>query len=103
VFTVGFCFGGSNSLERRRIGHGLSGAIGFYGRPAGSRNVAEIASSDPGADGRRRRGDPREDVEAFDRALTGAGVEHDVKIYDGAPHSFFDRKHEEFANASTDA
>jgi len=46
---------------------------------------------------------PREDVEAFDRALTEAGVEHEVEIYDGAPHSFFDRKQEEFAEASDDA
>jgi carboxymethylenebutenolidase len=26
-----------------------------------------------------------------------------VKIYDGAPHSFFDRKYAEFADASADA
>ena len=44
-----------------------------------------------------------EDNEAFDRALTGAGVEHEVVSYDGAPHSFFDRKQEEFAAASDDA
>ena len=41
--------------------------------------------------------------EAFDRALTEAGVEHEVVSYDGAPHSFFDRKQEEFAAASDDA
>ena len=31
------------------------------------------------------------------------GVEHEIVIYPGAPHSFFDRKQEEFADASTDA
>jgi carboxymethylenebutenolidase len=46
---------------------------------------------------------PVEDVEEFDRALADAGVEHEVKVYDGAPHSFFDRKQEEFADASADA
>jgi carboxymethylenebutenolidase len=40
---------------------------------------------------------------AFDEALTEAGVEHDVVVYDGAPHSFFDRKQEQFADASDDA
>ena len=30
-------------------------------------------------------------------------VEHDVVTYDSAPHSFFDRKQEEFADASDDA
>jgi len=41
--------------------------------------------------------------EAFERALAGAGVEHQLAVYDGAPHSFFDRKQEEFADASEDA
>ena len=44
-----------------------------------------------------------EDNEAFERALTDAGVEHELVVYDGAPHSFFDRKHEEFAADSEDA
>ena len=44
-----------------------------------------------------------EDNEAFERALTDAGVAHELVVYDGAPHSFFDRKHEEFAGDSEDA
>ena len=39
----------------------------------------------------------------FDRALTDAGVQHELVTYDGAPHSFFDRKQEDFADASEDA
>jgi carboxymethylenebutenolidase len=35
--------------------------------------------------------------------LTDAGVEHELVVYDGAPHSFFDRKQEEFAAESADA
>jgi carboxymethylenebutenolidase len=103
VFTVGFCFGGSNSWNAAASGHGLSGAIGFYGRPGRVENVAEIAAPILALMGGADEGIPREDVEAFDRALTEAGVEHDVKIYDGAPHSFFDRKATEFADVSADA
>ena len=44
-----------------------------------------------------------EDNAAFDSALAEAGVEHEIVTYDGAPHSFFDRKQEEFADASDDA
>ena len=44
-----------------------------------------------------------EDNAAFEQALTDAGVEHELVTYEGAPHSFFDRKHEEFADASDDA
>ena len=48
-------------------------------------------------------GIPVEDVRAFERALEEAGVDHELVVYDGAPHSFFDRKYEEFADASEDA
>src|SRR5919201_1045195 len=34
IFTVGFCFGGRNSWLAATAGHGLAGAIGFYGMPA---------------------------------------------------------------------
>src|SRR6266496_1209809 len=33
VFTVGFCFGGRNSWLSAAGGHGLAGAVGFYGHP----------------------------------------------------------------------
>src|SRR5438309_4354611 len=36
VFTVGFCFGGSNSWNQSALNPGLNGCIGFYGRPARS-------------------------------------------------------------------
>ena len=40
---------------------------------------------------------------AFDYFGRTAGVEHEIVTYDGAPHSFFDRKQEQFAEASEDA
>ena len=39
----------------------------------------------------------------FDTALDIAGIEHEIVAYDGAPHSFFDRKQEEFQADSEDA
>ena len=44
-----------------------------------------------------------DDNAAFDAALADAGVEHEIVTYDGAPHSFFDRKQAEFQGASDDA
>ena len=40
---------------------------------------------------------------AFERSLAEAGVEHEIVIYPGAPHSFFDRRFEEHAEACEDA
>jgi len=110
IFTVGFCMGGRQSWFAAAGGHGLAGAVGFYGMPAerngapGPTQVADriaspILALQAGAD----QNITAEHNAAFDAALTEAGVEHEIVTYDGAPHSFFDRKQEEFADASADA
>jgi carboxymethylenebutenolidase len=111
VFAVGFCFGGRNSWLAAASGHGLVGAIGFYGRPGlatdgtpgptqrASELACPILALQAGAD----QNITAEDNAAFDAALTAAGIEHEVVTYPGAPHSFFDRKYEEFAADSEDA
>jgi len=102
IFTVGFCFGGRNSWLAAASGHGLAGAIGFYGRPpmdAAARMEAPILALQAGTDQKISA----EDNAAFDEALTEAEVVHEVVTYEGAPHSFFDRKQEDFQEASTDA
>jgi carboxymethylenebutenolidase len=111
IFTVGFCFGGRHSWLATAGGHDLAGAVGFYGRPGpgadGSpgptQRAGELAGPILALQGGDDAGIPVEDVNSFDEALDAAGVEHEVVIYDGAPHSFFDRKQEEFAEASEDA
>jgi carboxymethylenebutenolidase len=103
VFTVGFCFGGSASWNAAASGLGVAGAIGFYGRPSRVQDVSKIAAPILALMGGADQAIPVEDVEEFDRALDDAGVEHEVVVYDGAPHSFFDRKQEQFADASDDA
>lgn len=109
VFTVGFCFGGSNSWHQAANGLGLSGVVGFYGRPRRSDTDAVIDRVDEmtcpllalmgGAD----EGIPQADVDEFELALATAGVPSEVVVYAGAPHSFFDRKYQEFAEESADA
>ncbi|MEO6398874.1 MAG: dienelactone hydrolase family protein, partial [Tepidiformaceae bacterium] len=34
IFAVGFCFGGTAAWNQAAEGHGLKGAIGFYGHPS---------------------------------------------------------------------
>jgi carboxymethylenebutenolidase len=110
VFTLGFCFGGHHSWLAAASGHGLAGAIGFYGVP-GERSgcpgpiqraaeiEAPILALQAGAD----QNITADQNAAFERALQDAGVEHEVVTYEGAPHSFFDRKQEDYAEASEDA
>jgi len=110
IFTVGFCFGGSSSWLAATAGHDLAGAVGFYGRTTArpghpsptelaDRMEAPILALQAGAD----QNITPEMNAAFDAALSAAGVEHELVVYDGAPHSFFDRRYEEHAEASADA
>jgi carboxymethylenebutenolidase len=109
VFTVGFCFGGSNSWHQAANGHGLAGAVGFYGRPRRSDTdavvdrVAEMECPVLALMGGDDPGIPQEVVDEFRESLESAGVTHEVVVYPGAPHSFFDRKFEDYAEESADA
>lgn len=104
VFTVGFCFGGSNSWNQSALQEDINGCIGFYGRPPRSeayisRMKAPLLVLVAGADAAT----PLEQSLEFDRKLTEAGVEHSTHVYQGAPHSFFDRQFAQWKEACDDA
>jgi len=103
VFTVGFCFGGSSSWNQSALQPDLNGAIGFYGRPERSepflsKMKAPLLMLIAGADFT-----PQEAFHAFDKKLTEAKVAHEMHIYEGAPHSFFDRNFDHWKDACDDA
>jgi carboxymethylenebutenolidase len=112
IYTVGFCFGGNISWGAATHGHGLAGAIGFYGRPDADRPAGDgpiwdrcsliecpmlalFGGDDPGI--------PPDNIARFGSALEAAGVTHEVVTYPGAPHSFFDRSQSDFSAESIDA
>ena len=104
VFTVGFCFGGSNSWNQSAMNPGLSGCIGFYGRPMRAepyiaKMKAPLLILIAGADGATT---PEQNLE-FLRELDRAHVPHESHVYEGAPHSFFDRHQEQWKDANDDA
>jgi carboxymethylenebutenolidase len=103
AFTVGFCFGGSSSWNQSALTGGLNGCIGFYGRPERtlpyvSKMKAPLLLLIAGADFT-----PREAFIDFDKQLSEAKVAHEMHIYEGAPHSFFDRTFAEWKDAGDDA
>jgi carboxymethylenebutenolidase len=113
LYAVGFCFGGALAYLQAASGLGYAGVIGFYGWPLGlkrwpdrprpidavSRYTCPVLSIFGGAD----EGIPQSAIDDFATACRKAGVKHDLTVYPGAPHSFFDRKYTEFAEASADA
>ncbi|HEY8323373.1 MAG: dienelactone hydrolase family protein [Ktedonobacterales bacterium] len=112
IFTVGFCFGGGNSYQQAANHLGLAGVIGYYGSPtresrdgapAPISRIGDFECPVLGFFGGADQGIPAEQAQEFDAALTQAGIEHEIIVYPGAPHSFFDRKYQEFAKESEDS
>src|SRR5713101_3773604 len=104
VFTVGFCFGGSNSWNQSAEQPDIDGCIGFYGRPARSEPFISdmkapllllIAGDDAAT--------PLDASKEFEHKLKAADVSTEMHIYEGAPHSFFDRTFVKWKEAGDDA
>jgi carboxymethylenebutenolidase len=104
VFTLGFCFGGSQSWRLSASALPLAGCMGFYGMPSMVASVEQdithpmlllVAGSDAAT--------PLSEFEDLDSRLTSAGREHEMVVYDGAPHSFFDRSYGDWSEACADA
>ena len=112
VYSVGFCMGGRISFNQAWRDHGLAGVIGFYGGPQGRgpdddtapvRLAPRYRCPVLGLFGGADEGIPREAIDGFKQALDDAGVQNEMVVYDGAPHSFFDRTFEEHREACDDA
>ncbi len=112
TFITGFCIGGTLTLySGTDPSFDLAGIIPFYSGfkramdPRGTALdvAAEIKVPVLGLYGGEDQGIPAEQVQELDAKLTEAGTEHELVIYPGATHSFFDRRATEFADASADA
>jgi carboxymethylenebutenolidase len=88
--TIGFCFGGGMTWQLLAAGEPrLAAAVPFYGpfpsgaSLAGSPNAAVLGIY-AGLDDR-----VNSTKEAAEAALTGAGLVHEMRVFDGANHAFF--------------
>ena len=105
IFTVGFCFGGAMSWRQSGEGHGLAGAIGFYGGRPMTRAAPVIPNMEApllmllaGVDST-----PPEEFKEFADAVRRRGLQVEAHTYAGAPHSYFDRTCEEHKAACEDS
>src|SRR5271170_426942 len=88
--AIGFCFGGTLSLELARGGADLKAVVGFHSglstvRPEDARNIggkvlALIGADDPIVDNDERR--------SFEEEMRAGGVDWQLVAYGGAVHSF---------------
>jgi carboxymethylenebutenolidase len=108
--TVGFCLGGFQSFLAGADVPGLAAVIGLYGILVDRFGVAgpieragDMRCPVLGLFGGADQAIPVEQVKDFDGALAHAGIEHEIHVYPDAPHSFFDRRFADHAEASEDA
>ena len=89
VGVAGFCYGGRASLLYSLHNNKLAATVVFYGSsetdPAVLKNLpGPVLGIFGGAD----QSIPLTEVDAFEKGLAAAGIEHQVTVYDGQPHAF---------------
>jgi len=90
IGTIGWCFGGSMSLQAALVvPDGVDATVIYYGHVGGDVEPlkplkAPVLGLFGGADG----GIPVESVRAFESALKGLGKPVEIHIYEGADHAF---------------
>ena len=94
VGVVGWCMGGGLSLsaaaENGGAGSGnIGAAVCFYGRPLDESDTARLQAPVLGHFASEDQGIPLADVRAFEAELARYDVPHQIHIYEGAHHAFF--------------
>jgi carboxymethylenebutenolidase len=104
VGVIGFCMGGGLALQTAVAEEDLGAAVAFYGRPLPPEQVGQVKAPVLGLYGADDQGIPVPDVQAMEKGLADAGIEHEIQIYEGAGHAFFNDTAQSFnQDAATDA
>jgi len=90
IASIGYCFGGTTSLELARGGYNLKGVVGFHSglattRPEDAKNIKGkvlvcIGADDPGILPEQRT--------AFEEEMRKGGIDWQMHLYGGVVHSF---------------
>ncbi len=105
VGCIGFCMGGSMTLALAAATRDVAAAAPFYaGMQPGPDQIAKIEAEMFCAFGADDAGIPIENVQKFEAVLKDTGRNAVVKVYDGAPHSFFNDTRDSYRpDAAVDA
>lgn len=107
IGVMGFCMGGSLSAWMSTQGGNVGACVVFYGhfRTTEDEVISQVQAPLLGLYGETDQGIPVEIVHELDEKLTELGKVHEIHIYDGAPHAFFNdsRPHIYHESAAKDA
>jgi carboxymethylenebutenolidase len=89
VGIVGFCYGGRASLSYSLHNDQLAATVIFYGSPiTDPQALQSLPGPVLGIFGGADNSIPVEDVNAFEAALSQAGIPNEITIYENQPHAF---------------
>jgi carboxymethylenebutenolidase len=101
VGCIGFCMGGSMTLALAAASSDVAAAAPFYaGFQPPADEIAKIQAEMFCAFGADDGGIPIENVRKFEATLKDTGRNAVVKVYEGAPHSFFNDTRESYRPAA---
>jgi len=90
VASLGWCFGGRQSLELATSGEKMDATVGYYGAgmPTTKEKLAPIKWPVLGIFGDKDQAIPVETVHEFEASLNTLGVRNEIHIYPGVGHAF---------------
>jgi carboxymethylenebutenolidase len=105
IGVVGWCMGGGLALSTAASSSNIGAAVAFYGRPLDAGDTAKLAAPVLGLYAELDQSIPVPALRAFEQELKAHNVTHEIHIYPGAQHAFFNetRPHIYHAEAARDA
>ncbi len=89
IGSIGWCFGGGQSLQLALSGEGMNATVIYYGRvTTNETQLSKVTWPMLGIFGEKDQSIPVDSVKAFDSALDKLGIENEIIIYPGVGHAF---------------
>lgn len=101
IGSMGWCFGGAQSLQLALSGEKLDATIIYYGSLTDS-NLERITWPVLGIFGEEDQSIPPASVQLFEQALNAQGIQNDITIYSGVGHAFANPSNANFAPEQTE-
>ncbi len=105
VGVVGWCMGGSLVMATAASPARIDAAVAFYGVPRDLETLSQVHCPLLGLFGELDQSIPAASIQRLGEILEEAGVTHEIHVYPGAPHAFFNdsRPHIYKEDAAQDA
>ncbi|MFC4359142.1 dienelactone hydrolase family protein [Halobium salinum] len=102
VASLGWCFGGGQSLQLSLSDADLNATVVYYGSlVTDAETLQRVDGPVLGVFGAEDTSIPVATVREFDRTLDEVGVDHEIHVYEGAPHAFANPSGERFHPEAT--